>query len=344
MSKLTTKKLQKRKARERRVAQEKIQLAERRRYALAFPEFVLRPNNAPQAFVDLIWRAIRRIDFRDRNLFQPAETTFLRLAKKNPAKVLSALAEGSKVADPLSIHLCSFVGQTVFRTIPAEQLRQWIPFHDVEFILVGREIVVKFRSLEQAKGPGGTVYFSRHRPTLEIDGQKKVIGWSRHAIERTCERLAPRWDSYLGLGDVFAFFDKCMYFERADLHGGQLGFTFYDVCAQGFFTELFAKKVLGQPTGKQSYYRVGYCPAVVEGEFIKAVTLLYPGFHGTPEYRAILNAGLRRDEEKRLIVQARQQSREYLEKTGDFSLVKWFHDQGVPQVIQTVKAFYSDSV
>lgn len=343
MSKLTTRKLQKRKARERRVAQEKIQLAERRRYALAFPEFVLRPNNAPQAFVDLIWRAIRRIDFRDRSLFQPAETSFLRLAKKKPAEVLSALVNGSKVADPLCIHLGSFVGQAVFRTIPAKQLRQWIPFHDVQFLIVGTEIVVTFRSLEQAKGPDGTVYFSRHRPTLEIDGQKKVIGWSRHAIERTCERLAPRWDSYLGLGDVFAFFDKCRHFERADLHRGQLGFTFYDVCAQGFFTELFAREVLGEPNGKTSYYRVGYCPAVVEGQFVKATTLLYPGFAGTPEYGAILNARLPRDEEKRLIDQARQQSREYLERTGDFSLVKWFHDQGVPQVIETEKAFYSES-
>ena len=64
-----------------------------------------------------------------------------------------------------------------FRTIPAEQLRQWIPFHDVQFLVVGREIVVDFRSLEQAKA-GGTIYFSKDWPTLEIDGQKKVIGWS----------------------------------------------------------------------------------------------------------------------------------------------------------------------
>jgi hypothetical protein len=344
MSNMTVKKQQKRKARERRVAQEKVQQAERRRYALAFPEFVLRPNNAPQAFVDLIWRAIRRIDFRDRSLFRPAETTFLRLAKRKPAEVLSVLVSGSKTAHPVAVHLCSFVGQTVFRTIPAEQLRQWIPFHDVQFLIVGKEIVVEFRSLEQAKGQGGTIYFSKDRPTLEIDGRQKVIGWSRHAIERTCERLAPRWDSYLGLGDVFAFFDKCCHFERADLHGGQLGFTFFDVCAQGFFTELFARKVLGEPNGQQSYYRVGYCPAVVEGQFVKATTLLYPGFVGTPEYGAILNSRLGRDDKQRVIEKARQQSREYLEKTGDFSLVKWFHDQGVPQVIQTKAEFYSQRI
>ena len=241
----------------------------------------------------------------------------------------------------MCVYLSSFVGQTVFNTIPAEQLRQWIPFHDVQFILTGAKIVVLFRSLEQAKGPGGTVYFSRHRPQLEIGGLKKVVGWSRHAIERTCERLAPRWDRYLGLGDVFAFFDKCMYFERADLHRGQLAFTFYDTCAPGYFTELFARTVLGEPNGKRSYYRVGYCPAVIEGEFVKATTLLYPGFVGTPEYGSILAAPLGREERGRLIESARHQSRAHLERTGDFGLVKWFHDQGVPQVIQTDKPLYA---
>ena len=87
MSRMTVRKQQKRKARERRLVQEKIRLADRRRYTLTFPTFVLQPNNAPQAFVDLIWRTIRGIDFRDRRLFRPAETAFLRLAKKKPAEV-----------------------------------------------------------------------------------------------------------------------------------------------------------------------------------------------------------------------------------------------------------------
>lgn len=341
MSRMTVKKQQKRKARERRVAQEKVKQADRRRYAEAFPRFVLQPNNAPQALVDLIWRTIRRIDFRDRALFRPFETKFLRLAKRSPNEVFSELADPAKVPHPLALHLCSFVGHTVFRMIPVQQFRQWIPFHDVRFLLRGAEIVVSFRSLEQAKTPGGTVYFSSHRPTLEIDGNRKIVGWSRHAIERTCERLAPRWDTYLGLGDVFAFFDQCLYFERRDLHNGQVGFSFFDVCARGFFSELFATEVLGRPFERRCYYRVGYCPAVVEGDFVKATTLLYPGFAGTPEYGAILRSGLSREEKDEMIGQARRQSRDHLEKTGDFSLVKWFHDQGVPQVIETDKKFYA---
>ena len=309
MRKMTLSKQRQKKARERRVAQEKIQLADRRRYALAFPRFVLKTNNAPQQFVDLVWQTIKKIDFRDRKVFRPAETGFLKLAKKKPGEVFSALVAGAKVGNPFAVHFSSFVGQAVFDLIPGDQLRQWIPFHDVQFLPVGNEIVVTFRSLEQTRGPGGTVYFSRHRPVLEIDGQEKVVAWSRHAITRTCERLAPRWDRYLGLGDVFAFFDKCVHFERADLHGGQLGFSFYDVCAPGYFSELYAENVLGGLGTKPSYYRVGYCPAVVEGEFVKATTLLYPGFRSTPEFGAVLKAPITGPERRRLIEEAGRQSR-----------------------------------
>ncbi len=341
MSQNSLSKQRKRKARESRVVEKRRQQADRRQYMVAFPQFVFRPNNAPDGFVDLVRGAVRQIDFRDRALFRPAHTQFLRLAKQKPVEVFSALLAGGRVGDPLAVHLSSFVGQTVFDLIPAAELRQWIPYHDVNFIITGREIVADFRSLEQAKGAGGTIYFSRHRPTLEIDGQRRVVGWSRHAVERTCERLGPRWDSYLGLGEVFAFFDQCRHFEPARLHGDRIGFSFYDECAPGFFTGLFAENVLGGLGAKPCYYRVGYCPAVVEGEFVKATTLLYPGFRGTPEYGLIVNSRLPSEEKRRLTALAGEQSRKHLELTGDFGLVKWFHDRGVPQVIQTERAMYA---
>ena len=66
-----------------------------------------------------------------------------------------------------------------------------------------------------------------YRPTVEINGGKLIVGWTRRAIERTCERLSPRWNSYLGLGDVFAFFHQCRRFDSCTLHGGrQIGFPF----------------------------------------------------------------------------------------------------------------------
>jgi hypothetical protein len=92
------------------------------------------------------------------------------------------------------------LGQTVFSLIPEVELRKWIPYHDVQILPGGLKILVLFRSLLTAKGRGGTIYYSRFKPTVEINGQSKIVGFSQHAIERICERVVPRftvnWNSW----------------------------------------------------------------------------------------------------------------------------------------------------
>jgi hypothetical protein len=106
------------------------------------------------------------------------------------------------------------------------------------------------------------------------------------------------------------------------------------------FSGHITEQVLGRPGRKLCYYRVGYCPVVVEGDFAKATTLLYPGYGGTPEYGLIVRSGLGREERRTLLDTASGMSRDVLERTGDFSLTKWFHDNGVPQVIETDEDFF----
>lgn len=341
MSKPSARKQKKQKARERRVARKKVEAAEQKVYARKFPGFELQTNNADDGFVNLIRHTLRDIDFRDSTLFHPKETEFLKLVKREPGEVIPALQRAVADRNLSAMHLVNMVGHRVFTRIGPDRLREWIPFHDVQFFLAGEKIVVRFRSLERSKGKGGTVYFSPHRPTVEINGQKLIVGWSRHAIERTCERLAPRWDSYLGLGDVFALFYECRRFEPCQLHAGrQDGFTLFDISANGYFSGHIAEQVLGRPGQNHCYYRVGYCPVVVEGNFAKATTLLYPGYCGTPEYGLIFRAKFGRDERQKLIETASGMSRDVLEVTQDFSVMKWFHDNGVPQVIETDENFF----
>jgi len=342
MSKPSTRRLKKNKERERRVIKMKYEAAEKLLYEKKFPTFEFHTNNAPDSFVNLIRRTLRDLDFRDRTIFQPDETKFLTHIKQSPEVVIPALVQGVVERNLSALHLASMVGHRVFSRIPADQLRQWIPFHDVHFLMAGERIVVLFRSLEQIRGKGGTTYFSSHRPTVEIDGQKLIVGWSRHAIERTCERLAPRWDSYLGLGDVFALFHGCRRFELCQLHNGRdVGFTFYDKCAAGYFGGHIAEQVLGRSMKGKCYYRVGYCPLVVDGPFAKATTLLYPGYAGTPEYGLILRNGIPGKSRPQMVDAASRMTREELETTQDFALMKMFHDNGVLQIIETEEDFYS---
>lgn len=65
------------------------------------------------------------------------------------------------------------------------------------------------------------------------------------------------------------------------------------------------------------YFRVGYCPAVIEGDFIKAMTLLVPGYIGTPEYGTILRSSLGRDAKRQMITDATQMTMARLIETGE---------------------------
>jgi hypothetical protein len=336
------KKQQKQKKRERRVAAKKHEAADQLLYNKKFPSFEFRTNNAPDGFVELIRRTLREIDFRDRTLFHPSETEFLTHIKRSPEVIIPALVQGIANRNFGALHLASVVGHRVFSRIPQDQLRQWIPFHDVQFLMAGEKIIVLFRSLVQSRGTFGTVYHSPNRPTVEIDGKKLIVGWSKHAIERTCERLAPRWDSYGGLGDVFAFFHECRKFDSCQLHGGRdIGITFYDKCVSGYFGGHIAKQILGRMPRNKCYHRVGYCPVVIDGPFAKATTLLYPGYVGTPEYGLILRKGMPGMTRPQIVDLASKMTRHELETNQDYSLMKMFHNNGVPQIIETDEDYYS---
>jgi hypothetical protein len=83
---------------------------------------------------------------------------------------------------------------------------------------------------------------------------------------------------------------------------------------------------------------VGYCPVTFQGDLAVATTLLFPGMSerkGTPEGTLIENSGLPPAEIDRLKVQVEGQlSMRGLADSGDFTLIKWFHANGVPQVVR----------
>jgi hypothetical protein len=347
MSRPSAKKQKKQKARQRSVAKKKAVVAERRQYGRSFPQFIsLDVDDADPVFVALIQQAARTLDLRDRSLFSADESQVFKWMKKHGFAFTGHFLDELK-DDPVAGTLwATKIGHIIFSRIPREQLVGYLPYNDVHVFYGGRDIYLKFRSLRRQSSPGGVVYYSRYRPTLDIDGIPKIVGFSRHAIERACDRLVPRWQNYAALGDAFAFFDQCLHFERSDLPDGQLAFTFFAECTKGFITESFVDEVLGRSIddGTHFYYRVGYCPAVVEGAFVKAMTLCPPGFRGTPEYRAIAQSDLPRDEKTRLLRQATEINLDEIKLNQDFGLIKWFHDHGVPQVVESREVFYASAL
>ncbi len=342
MSKPSERRRRKQKKRKKAKENRKLALVQRRMYAENFPQFVYETNNSPPEFVELIKKTIKSIDLRDRSLFAPIETDLFKAGSRFGLGVMKLPVERTPLTT--GVYLALKLGQAIVSRIPQEELLHWIPFHDVQVLPGGRNIYVILRSLCQRPGSYGTIYYSRHRPTLVIDGQPKVVGFSRHAIENTCMRIAPTWETYGGLGDAFSLFDQCIHFERRDFHDGQMAFTFFDNCVKGFFTGQYVKEVLGkwEHDAGHYYYRVGYCPAEIVDDFIVAKTLLFPGYVNTPEFGAILHSGLPDWKKKNLIDRVQGLDVSEIRETGDFGLIKWFHDNGVPQVIHSDESFFRE--
>jgi hypothetical protein len=300
---------------------------------------VFEPNGAPPAFVDAVRRAARALDFRDRNVFSERErVAYGRIKEVGARQAVSeyheAATAGGGTTPEATDDLALKPGEELFRRIPGEFLRQFVPFHGFLVTPQDHHLRVCFRSLRQAKGSGGTIYYSRHEPRLELGGRQYTLSFSGHAILRACERMAPEWPSYGALADVFAFFEQCLEFELCPLYPGAFGFTFFANCHPGCVSQRIAEGVLGGQfvAGRKYAYRVGYCPAVLEGRFIKATTLLFPGYAGTPEYAKIQSAGLPRDRRQGLLEATRDLNAARLLGSDGLPLLKWFHEQGVPQV------------
>lgn len=337
---------------------DKNQLA-RATYRQNYPSFDFEnPEIVDPNFVELIRQGIKAVNFDDRNLFSKNEAELWKLCKKNGGLVLyeeltdfickkkKELPDGANEAeDNLLIELFfRKLPCIIYSSLPEDKMREFAPYYDM-IIFPDKNIRVRFRSIKSKKGTHGTIYHSKHLPKIEVDGQNKIVGFSKHAIKQICERLTYEAgvDVYSWAHDVFSFFEQCTYFEPVTLPNGQLGFTFYAECGKGCFNWRYVEEVwAGDIEDDYNYYfRMGYCPAEVDGDFVVAKTLLYPGYSNTPERQLIHNHHFPTREEKyKMIELARSSNRETLKQTDDFTLFHFFHLHGVPQVKATEEVYY----
>lgn len=121
--------------------------------------------------------------------------------------------------------------------------------------------------------------------------------------------------------------------------------TFFDGdIDERFWHYQYIREILGwkfDPANGKPYIRVGYCPIAIEGKFAIAKSFLPPGFAKTPEYEAIKNSDNTYLEKKRLKELATDEmAYTRLLENNDFSAIRCFHENGVPQVVQTDEKWY----
>ncbi|HEY0981226.1 hypothetical protein [Schlesneria sp.] len=328
-----------------------------------YPDFVFdeTESQTDPAFVALIKDAIRQ--FRFTELHPMDRTAFKDMKKFGAAYPVEMIRRAMKenqangVQTPHSMRgdflWWVSVGETIFGKIPESDRKNFLPINNVRFLYRGTAILVQFYSLLSHRHAGSTLCYSRREPQIELDGQRFTVAFSNEAMKRIGERTVHQPFSYTGVGEFFAFMDLCANYEPCTLRDGGLAFTFFDYCTERMWSSHYVTEVLGEdkldPKLGEPYYRVGYCPIViVDDRFALAKTLLFPGFSKTPEYQALQVSRLPYAEKERLkAVATHDLTLAQIQKTRDFSALKWFQENGVPQVIQTQKKMfhvYGDSV
>lgn len=310
-------------------------------------------------FVDLITSIFEQLPYDDDHLFPAVYRRLYSVLKISGLDALVDLvhrASASPADRDVSLKMfATHLGSVVVSRMTDQQKDRFLPFNDVDIEPFSKGFKVVFRSLmtirtngEPLIWDGKPCYYSHRRPTVSINGVGKIVAFSKHAVQKTCERACNAWRTYGGLGDAYAFFADCMYFETCDIRGPARGgdrqraITFFQDC----FLDQWRAAVIAAPSEyflriigllpehltKHWYYRVGYCPIEVKGEFAVATTLLAPGFGATPEYALLERSHLSKEVKSEMLRRAKAQSYEYVSGALDYELVKWFHDNGIPQV------------
>jgi hypothetical protein len=307
-----------------------------------FPSYEIDGGSAPPSLVDAVRAAVLAVERDYKNVLGKPVLDFLHIGRQ--CGFPTAIALIAKYVDHapgvLQYQYEAYLGmgQAIFDRIPRPMVDANLPYHTFD-VLFGepqpRRMKVRFRSLLRSSGPNGSVYYSRRRPTVRVGGRDLVVGFSAHAVRRVCDRAAFDWRTYAGSGQAFAYLDDCVYFEDVSPLFGEPCFAVYGLCAPGFAGGALAERVLGRTVAIRDhlYYRIGYCPSVIEGDFLKAKTLLLPGMERTPERRTLEDARL-----PPLFKASLRASLELFFAPGRLStdvltVQGWFHSHGVPQVV-----------
>ncbi len=295
------------------------------------------------------------MDLTDRTQFSEEECRLLQYHRLHGlSKIAQKGLSGPALLLPQAAHreqgvmlqytLANLLGDKLLALLGPAQVARWFPWNDVA-VRPGtseRAWTLRCNSLvPHVTADGRPFYYSAKKPTVTLRGKRRIVAFSPHAIQRIAERLVWSPSSYADLGDIFAFVNDCQYFEPARLHPHHDAFALFEPCTHRAWSAAYAEAILDHPTPQALYaYRVGYCPVVEEGDFFLAKTVLVPGHVGTPEYGVLLKASLAPGVKEQMLEQCRALSYKTLGVTQDFSVLRWFHTHGVPQVITCTQPLF----
>jgi hypothetical protein len=326
--------------------------------ASRYPRIIIDPTGGEPGFVEEVRRVVGRFSFDDpeccdeivRNNYMLMAKLGMRGWRDYFRERIWAESESSVEAKATlernGVAIFSHLGKWIFNSLPRHLTAAFSPATFFQVDLTDAGAVVRFNLLKSVEEPTGRLYIPPDEPTVVMQGATWRVGLYRHALERLCSRLqmgaSLRYTHYAEISLRFAH--RMLTYTPMTLHDGQeslrvdfelpLTTAYYDYYAAYARTILHLPESHTFPRSEKWYAVMGYLPLQVQGKYARAKTFLLPGFMKTPEFGLARRAKLSLEDHVMLTAMTDETKR-----TGDLAgdtiaAIKWYHDNGVPQVFR----------
>jgi hypothetical protein len=326
-------------------------LAERRRADL-YPRIIIDPKGGDPEFVSIVRRILAGFSFEDPTICPPDRQRIFREFHKlgvdqmlvnmqaELSEIRTQTATTQQVEDTACFTIHEYLGNWIFERLPEPCRVKPLPFHYYEAVPSTKDLVIRFALLPNTTNEHGRIYYSGFQPTVPFGGGKWKVAFFRHAIERICERLCTKPQiNFSHFSSLATYFRFTTYFEPLELPDGQHAIRLFDYCYRGddVGNHPYVKHVLENeiPAAQNAHlvHVLGYCPLSFIGPRAVAKTFLYPGYRNTPEDHLVRTAPITMAKRRELLALASHNNATNFYVAGGFEAIKWYHDNGVPQVI-----------
>ena len=144
--------------------------------------------------------------------------------------------------------------------------------------------------------------------------------------------------TYAANGDLFAYLYEKNKIEACEVFFNDKripAIAIYKECMPGFASYQYVSQVADDHSRMNVYYhKLGYIPLWIYENFARGITFLTPGMKGTPEDMLIQTKCSRKDAISLYVGMKNTISFENFMKSMDLSTIKWFHENGVKQIIK----------
>ena len=309
-----------------------------------YPSFEFKDYNkreVSEKFVIAVKQALNNFDYNGTSCVNRDKKKLLRRIKKYGIEnVINIPGPGLDGSDETQLFLDMqlLLGNWVYNYLSSKGiLKNFLPVNDCKFIL-SQEWIISFRGLLYKSTPKGLAYYSPKCPLIGIDGCDYIISYSNHALERMSQRCIGDQMTYAANGDLFAYLYEKNKIEACEVFFNDKiipAIALYKECMPGFASYQYAIQVAEDDSRMNVYYhKMGYIPLGIYENFARGITFLTPGMKGTPEDMLIQTKCSRKDASRLYVGVKNTISFENFMESMDLSTIKWFHENGVKQIIK----------